>query len=78
MYVVSGVNNNGWSNREVKLTAASGYTIGKTASQAVAFHLRMQQTMAVEYFMLRRIQMERYIKEAFLIRLIRLHRQSVE
>ena len=33
MYVVSGVNNNGWSNREVKLTAASGYTIGKTASQ---------------------------------------------
>ena len=33
MYTISGVNANGWSNSEVKLTAASGYTIGKTASQ---------------------------------------------
>lgn len=33
MYTVSGVNSNGWANSEVKLTAKSGYTIGKTDSQ---------------------------------------------
>ena len=33
MYTVSGVNNNGWANSEVKLTAKSGYTIGKTDKQ---------------------------------------------
>ena len=33
MYTVSGVNAAGWANKEVKLTAASGYTIGKTDSQ---------------------------------------------
>lgn len=33
MYTVSGVNSNGWANREVKLTAVSGYKIGKTDKQ---------------------------------------------
>lgn len=33
MYTVSGANENGWANSEVKLTAKSGYTIGKTDSQ---------------------------------------------
>lgn len=33
MYTVSGVNTNGWANKEVKLTAKSGYTIGKTDKQ---------------------------------------------
>ncbi len=33
MYTVSGVNSNGWANSEVKLTAVSGYKIGKTDKQ---------------------------------------------
>ena len=33
MYTVSGVNSNGWANSEVKLTATSGYKIGKTDKQ---------------------------------------------
>lgn len=33
MYTVSGVNSNGWANREVKLTATSGYKIGMTDKQ---------------------------------------------
>ena len=33
MYTVSGVNSNGWANSEVKLTAKSGYKIGKTDKQ---------------------------------------------
>ncbi len=33
MYTVSGVNAAGWANKEVKLTANTGYTIGKTDSQ---------------------------------------------
>lgn len=33
MYTVSGVNTNDWANKEVKLTAKSGYTIGKTDKQ---------------------------------------------
>lgn len=33
MYTVSGANENGWANSEVKLTAISGYKIGKTDSQ---------------------------------------------
>lgn len=34
MYTVSGANENGWANSEVKLTATSGYTISKTANGA--------------------------------------------
>ena len=33
MYTVSGANDNGWSNKEVKLMVKSGYTIGKTDKQ---------------------------------------------
>lgn len=33
MYTVSGANENGWANSEVKLTAISGYKIGKTDKQ---------------------------------------------
>ncbi len=33
MYTVSGANENGWANSEVKLTAVSGYKIGKTDKQ---------------------------------------------
>lgn len=33
MYTVSGANENGWANKEVKLTAKYGYTIGKTDKQ---------------------------------------------
>ena len=33
MYTVSGVSSNGWANSEVKLTAVSGYKIGKTDKQ---------------------------------------------
>ena len=33
MYTVSGVNSNGWANKEVKLTANTGYRIGKTDKQ---------------------------------------------
>lgn len=33
MYTVSGANENGWANSEVKLTAKSGYRIGKTDKQ---------------------------------------------
>ncbi|MBC5999799.1 hypothetical protein H8876_07275 [Clostridiales Family XIII bacterium BX16] len=33
MYTVSGVNSNGWANREAKLTATSGYKIGMTDKQ---------------------------------------------
>ena len=45
MYTVSGVNSNGWANSEVKLTAVSGYKIGKTDKQ---FDKRISFTNEIE------------------------------
>lgn len=45
MYTVSGANENGWANSEVKLTAVSGYKIGKTDKQ---FDKRISFTNEIE------------------------------